>query len=122
MEEHILLLTREFKNRAHLRPDFFSSRVSVVFSEADVKDIQGVARLKQAFDLNCPAHILCGFYRLPHERMKEFEECHKAWAKATKNMAAGDTDKAVIDKGIRDRDALSVSLIKFLMSVESSAS
>ena len=123
--EHILLLPRDLKAWAdlpqNLPPDFFSNRVSVVFSKADVDDIQGVARLKQAVDLNCPAHILCGFYWLAPNFMAAFEVRHNVWAKATRDQAARYTDKATIDKGTRDRDALSVSLIKFLMSVESSA-
>lgn len=123
--EHILLLPRDLKAWADLpqdlAPDFFSSRVSVVFSKGDVDDIQGVARLKQAIDLNCPAHILCGFYGLAPNLMAAFEECHNPWAKATRDRAAGDTDKSTIDKGTRDRDALSVSLIKFLVSVEGPA-
>ncbi|WP_020589083.1 hypothetical protein [Desulfobacter curvatus] len=111
--EHILLLPRDRKAKADLPqdlpPDFFSNRVSVVFSNADVDDAQGMAQLKQAFDLNCPAHILCGFYRLGADLMVEFEQRHNAWA------------KAIIDKDARDRDSLSADLIKFLVSVESSA-
>jgi hypothetical protein len=111
--EHILLFPKDCKARADLPqdlpPDFFYSRISVVFSNADFNNTQGVAQLKQAFDLNCPAHILCGFYRLAPDLMAEFEERHTPWA------------KAIIDKDARDRDALSAGLIKFLVSVESQA-
>ena len=78
--EHILLLPRDLKAWADLPQnmptDFFSNRVSVVFSKTDFDDIQGVARLKQAVDLNCPAHILCGFYRLAPSFMSAFEVRH----------------------------------------------
>ncbi len=105
--EHILLFPKDSEARADLPPDFFPSRVSVVFSKADFDDTQGIAQLKQAFDLNCPAHILCGFYRLAPDLMAEFEKRHTPWA------------KAVIDKDAGERDALSVSLINFLVSLES---
>ena len=104
--EHILLFPKDSEARADLPPDFFPSRVSVVFSKADFDDTQGMAQLKQAFDLNCPAHILCGFYGLAPDLMAEFEKRHKPWA------------KAVMDKDAGERDALSVSLIHFLVSLE----
>jgi len=109
--EHILLLPKDCKTWTDLSQDlpsdFFFNRVSVVFSKADFDNTQRVAQLKQAFDLNCPAHILCGFYGLAPDLMTEFEQCHAPWA------------KAIIDKGTGNIEALSAGLIKFLVSVGS---
>ncbi len=105
--EHILLWPAQAFPEAPAA-DFFSNRVSVVFCEIDFEEPQILDQFTQAFDLNCPAHILFEFRKASPEDMEYFEKIKTQWLKEKqKNNSRQD-----------EVDVLAWKLVSFLQEIE----
>ncbi len=85
--------------------DFFSSRISIVFSQQNFNDPLEQESFKQAIELNCPAHILPKFHELEPEAMTCFENIRDRWMTAKRTTSYKN----------KDVDVLSAQLLRFFL-------
>jgi len=107
--EHIIL--RPLGQGAHqgidVPDDFYSFNLSILLPGWTARfQTPGFRKLtEELVQANCPAHVLSEFHWLGLEQLQEFEGLYHDW------LDTGGND----DESVEDRDALSKSLIEFLL-------
>ena len=114
--EHILLrpYSRSPRNELVVPDDFYSFRVSIIFSSCSERFSNKEFRVlaEETVGLNCPAHIYPEIFWLESERMLKFKSLHKAWLQTKQASKAKP----------KDMDAAAEQVILFLLEMNKGSS